>query len=173
MDKIIREFQDKDRIILDLRFSPGGYDEAALAIAGYFTDQKYLAYKKQTYNNGTFTELQSVYVNPEKEYYKGELIILTSGYTISAAEVLLRDIMANPNRKVTVIGEKTAGYYSDAIPKVLPGGIEFSMSVERYYWYDGAMLEGIGFEPQVEIPFDFKAVQEGKDPVLEYILKNK
>ncbi len=172
MNRVIREFQDMDKIILDLRFSPGGYDEAALTIAGYFTDKEYLTYKKQTYHHGVFTDLQSVYVKPEKEYYKGELIILTSGYTISAAETLIRDILANPNREVTVIGEKTAGYYSDAIPKVLPGGIEFTMSMERYYWYDNTMLEGRGIEPQMVIPFDYEAIQEGKDPVLDYVLEN-
>lgn len=172
MDRIINEFANKKTIVIDMRFSPGGFDEAALAIAGYFTTEEYLTYQKQAYNNGTFTEPQSIYVKPSKENYSGNVVILTSGRTISAAEIFIRNMLANPNEKVTIIGEKTAGYYSDAIPKKLTGGFEFTMSTERYIWYDGTVMEGKGIEPEVEIPFSSAALKEGKDLTLDWILEN-
>jgi C-terminal processing protease CtpA/Prc len=170
MNRIIREFKDKDTLVIDLRFSPGGYDETALAIAGYFTDNAYLAYQKQAYDKGDYTSVQNIYVKSRDEYFPGNVILLTSGYTISAAETLGRDILANPLGKVTVVGETTAGYYSDAIPKLLPGGIEYTFSMERYYWFDGTMLEGNGIEPNIEIPFDINAVKDGKDPAIDWVL---
>lgn len=170
MDKIIKEFQDKKSIVIDLRFCSGGYDEASLLLAGYFTKEQYLAHKKQAYDNGSYTELQNIYVKPMDITYDGEIIILTSGYTISAGESYARAMLANKKNSITVIGETTAGYYSDAIPKFLPGGFSFNMSVERYYWYDDTMLEGKGIEPDIEIPFNLEKVQEGKDPVLDCVI---
>lgn len=171
MEKILKEFADKKTIVIDMRFCSGGYDEASLLIAGYFTKNEYPAYSKQAYNNGIFTPLQKVSVKPNELYYNGNVIIITSGYTISAGETLIRNLLANPEQKITVIGETTAGYYSDAIPMMLPDGFEYSLSTERFYWYDGTMLEGKGIVPDVEIPFDLKAVKQGKDKTLDWILQ--
>ncbi len=172
MDKIIKQFESKKTIVIDLRFCGGGFDEASLLIAGYFTQDRYLSYKKQAYYKGTFTELQDIYVNPSKLYYQGDIVILTSGYTISAGETLIRSMLANPKNKITIVGEKTAGYYSDSIPKVLPGGFSFGMSTERFYWYEDTMLEGKGIVPEVEIPVDIKDAEKGIDKALDWVLKN-
>ena len=137
---------------------------------GYFTGQEYPAYSKQAYNNGNFTSLQEAYVKPGNSYYGGNVIIITSGYTVSAGESLIHDMLANPGNKITVIGETTAGYYSDAIPMMLPDGFDYSLSAERYCWYDGTMLEGKGIVPDVEIPFDPEAVRQGRDNALDWIL---
>ncbi len=173
MEKILKDFADKKTIVIDMRFCSGGYDEAALLIAGYFTKQEYPTYTKQAYDNGMFTPLQNVSVKPNKLNYDGNVIIITSGYTISAGETFIRDMLANPEQKITVIGETTAGYYSDAIPFILPDGFEYSMSTERFFWYDGTMLEGKGIAPNVAIPFDLEALKQGKDEALDWILNNK
>jgi carboxyl-terminal processing protease len=173
MEKILKEFAHKKTIVIDMRFCNGGFDETALLIAGYFTKNEYPAYSKQAYDKGIFTPLQKVSVKPNKLNYSGNVIIITSGYTISAGELLIRNMLANPEHKITVIGETTAGYYSDAIPKILPDGFEYSMSTERYYWYDGTMLEGKGIVPDIAIPFDLEAVKQGKDKILDWILQNK
>ena len=172
MDKIIKKFQNKDTIVIDLRFCEGGFDEASLLIAGYFAPERYLAYKKHAYDKGEYTELQSIYVEPMGITYNGEVIIITNGYTISAGETFARAMLANKNNSITVIGEATAGYYSDTIPLYIPGDYSFAMSTERYYWYDDTLLEGKGVVPDIEIPYSYKAVQMGKDPALEWILDN-
>jgi C-terminal processing protease CtpA/Prc len=172
MDKIIKKFQNKDTIVIDLRFCEGGFDETSLLIAGYFAPERYLAYKKHAYDKGEYTELQSIYVEPMGITYNGEVIIITNGYTISAGETFARAMLANKNNSITVIGEATAGYYSDTIPLYIPGDYSFAMSTERYYWYDDTLLEGKGVVPDIEIPYSYKAVQMGKDPALEWILDN-
>jgi carboxyl-terminal processing protease len=173
MEKIMKEFADKRTIVIDMRFCNGGYDEAALLIAGYFANKEYPAYAKQAYNNGIFTPLQRVSVYPNTLNCNGNVIIITSGYTISAGEIFIRSMLANPEHNVTVIGEATAGYYSDAIPMILPDGFEYSLSTERYFWYDSTMIEGKGIEPNVEISFDLQAVKLGKDKALDWILQNQ
>lgn len=172
MNKIIQEFQDKETIVIDLRLCSGGFDEASLLIAGYFTPERYLAYKKHAYNNGEYTELQSIYVEPMDITFNGRIVIITSGYTISAGETFLRAMLANENKNITIIGERTAGYYSDAIPMFLPEGFNYTMSTEPYYWYDDTLLEGKGIVPDIEIIFDLDSLKAGKDPTLDWILDN-
>lgn len=172
MDRIIKQFENKKTIVIDLRFCGGGFDEASLLIAGYFTQDRYLSYKKQAYFKGTFTDLQDIYVNPNKLNYEGDIVILTSSYTISAGETLIRSMLANPNNKITIVGEQTAGFYSDSIPKVLPGGFSFGMSTERYYWYEDTMIEGKGIAPEVEIPINIQDADKGIDKALDWVLEN-
>ena len=171
MDKIIMDFKDKDTIVIDLRLCSGGFDEASLVIAGYFTKEKHPAYKKQVYYNGKYTELQSIYVEPMNRTYDRDLVIITSGYTISAGETFVQAMLAKKEKNITIIGEATAGYYSDAIPMFLPGGFSFTMSTERYYLHDGAMPEGKGIVPDVHIPFNLSAFEEGRDQALDWILE--
>lgn len=173
MDKIIKEFQNKETIVIDLRLCSGGFDEASLLIAGYFSPEKYLAYKKHAYKKSEYTELQSIYVEPMDITYNGRVVVITSGYTISAGETLLRAMLANENNNITIIGERTAGYYSDAIPMFLPDKFNYSMSTESYYWYDDTLLEGKGIIPDIEINYDFLSLREGKDPTLDWILENR
>lgn len=172
LDKIIKGFKDKETIVIDLRFNCGGYDAASLMTCGYFTEKPYLAYQKQTYYKGEYTQLQDIYVYPNEVYYGGNIILLTSEYTISAAETFARAMIANPNNTIQILGETTAGFYSDAIPKIIPGGFEFAMSTERYYSSEGEALEGKGIEPDVIIPITIEDANNGIDAVLEYILEN-
>ncbi|MFW6263534.1 MAG: hypothetical protein ACOC34_05830 [Thermotogota bacterium] len=51
-------------VILD---GSGGFDAASLCIAGYFTNKKYLAYKKQAFTKSEYAPLQEVYVNPKSK----------------------------------------------------------------------------------------------------------
>ena len=175
MDQIISEFNEKGikKIAMELRFNNGGFDAASLCIAGYFTNKKYLAYKKQAFTKGEYTPLQEVYVKPQSITYEGEVYILTSGITISAAETFLRGMLANPEHRVTIVGERTAGFYSDAIPRSLPDGFSYSLSNEVYYWYNDEMVEGQGIVPDVIIPVSMEAVNEGTENALEWILGNK
>lgn len=171
MDKIMKQLLNKRTLVVDLRFCGGGYDEASLMIAGYFTQDSYLAYQKQAYYKGKYTTLQDIYVKPGKLDYKGNVVVLTSGYTISAGETLLRALLANPDQRIELVGEETAGYYSDSIPKLLPGDFCIGMSTERYFGADGLMLEGKGVIPDIVIPINADDTEQGKDKALDYVLE--
>ena len=82
-------------------------------------------------------------------------------------------MLANPEHRVTIVGERTAGFYSDAIPRSLPDGFSYSLSNEVYYWYNDEMVEGQGIVPDVIIPVSMEAVNEGTENALEWILGNK
>jgi hypothetical protein len=169
-NRIIKEFQDRKTIVIDIRFNGGGFDAASLAINGYFTQTPYLAYQKQAFYKGGYTEPQSIYVQPNDLYYEGDIILLTSKYTVSAAENFARTLVANPSGKVMVVGEGTKGFYSDCIPRKIKKGWYFGLSNERYLSGDGNLFEGTCVEPDVAIPVQYSDVQKGIDPALEWIL---
>lgn len=171
LDKIMKQLQNTKTLVIDLRFCGGGYDEASLMIAGYFTQNPYLAYHKQAYYKGEYTPLQDIYVKPCELNYNGNVVVLTSGYTVSAGENLLQALLANPDQKIELVGEETAGYYSDSIPKLLPGGFCVGMSNERYFGANDTMLEGKGFIPDVVIPLNVDDTEQGKDKAMDYVLE--
>jgi C-terminal processing protease CtpA/Prc len=170
MDKIMKQFKNKETIVFDLRFNSGGYDSVGLMIASYFTKDTYEAYGKQAYYKGEYTPLQSIKVKPADMYYGGKVILLTSKYTISAAETFVQDMIANPNLDITVIGEESAGFYSDSIPKKLGDDFWVSMSNECYYTSNGKALEGQGSTPDVKLPINYEDAKNGQDKALEWIV---
>ncbi len=104
-------------------------------------------------------------------FFSGEVIALTSGYTISAAETFLQAMAANPNNKLTIVGEKTAGFYSDALKRSLPSDFSYALSNELYYDHNNILLEGHGIDPQVNIPLSMSSIDEGRDDAYDWLLK--
>jgi hypothetical protein len=170
-NKIISDFQDKKTLVVDIRFNSGGFDAASLAISGYFTQTPYLAYKKQAFYKGSFTEPREIYVYPADLYYAGDIILLTSKYTVSAAETFAQALVANPGRKIIVAGEETKGFYSDCFPRKIKKDWYFGLSNERYLSANDAVLEGTSVKPDVPVQVRYSDVQKGIDPVIEWILQ--
>lgn len=175
MDAIMSDYAKKgiSAVVIDLRFNGGGYDEASLCVAGYFAQERYLAYQKQAYYKDDYTALQSMYVEPADYVFDQDVYVLTSPYTISAAETFLRAMLANPSHRVTVVGETTAGNYSDAFERVLPfhdSDIRYTFSNERYFDAQGNALEGCGAIPDVLIPVSVESARKGHDDALDYVM---
>lgn len=173
LNQVIPDLQDMRILVIDIRFNSGGFDAASLAIAGYFTKTPYLAYKKQAYYKGTYTKPQEVYVYPEKIYYDGDIILLTSKFSVSAAETFARALVANPERKVLVLGEETKGFYSDCIPRITKKNWYFGLSNERYLSGNDTAFEGTSVNPDVYLPVQYSDVQKEIDPAIEWILEHK
>ena len=93
-----------NRLIIDLRFNPGGLLNAAVEISDYFLDKdKIIVSTKGRGESAKETIFKAV--NPQ--LYSGEIIILVNRGSASASEILsgaLRD-----NRRAILVGEKTFG----------------------------------------------------------------
>jgi carboxyl-terminal processing protease len=166
IDQVIEALANQKAIIIDLRNNEGGLDTIARLFAGRFADQKRLAYSKQARNGSGYTQLTDYYVEPQgPRQYHGKVIVLTSRNTVSAGEILVMCLKVLPN--VTVIGEATNGCHSDALSWALPNGFNIGLANERYYAADHQIYEKIGLQPDVFIPYDFDAVLQGKDHIME------
>ncbi len=159
-------FKDAKGIIADIRFNPGGDDQTSLAYAGAFTDQPVAAFSKVTKTLDGFTKPHRVMTQPNGNVYLSQpVILLTSGYSISAAEIFTMAMRELP--QVTVIGQATSGAHSDVLSRNLPNGWEFGFSHQVYKTPDGTVYEGPGIPPDIEREFDVDGFGAGRDTMLE------
>jgi carboxyl-terminal processing protease len=151
-------------VIIDLRGNPGGIGAMAMGMTGFLIskpDQKL-----------GMMYLRSLPVRfvifPRAEVYDGPVAVLVDGFTASTSEILaggLQDL-----KRARIFGQRTAGAALPSQIEKLPNGDGFQYAVANYISEGGRQLEGNGVTPDVEVPFDRKALSEGRDPVLEAAL---
>lgn len=153
LDAAVADLTEFDDLVVDMRFNVGGWEDLALAAAGYFTDEPVDAYRKWPHAQPD-PFVQTVTVQPAAVAFDGDVAVLVSPITASAAETFLLDIIAATGGDATLVGAASAGEFSDAIDWVLPDGIEFTMSMEQYTTIDDVSYEAVGVPVDVEAPFD-------------------
>lgn len=167
IDNILKDLRNAKAIIVDIRTNGGGLDSISMEIANRFADKKRLGFTKKARLGDGFTETQNLEVFPEGEFqYTGPVVLLTSPFSASAAEIFTMCMMALPH--VTTMGAPTMGILSDVLGKKLPNGWEIGLSNEVYIACDGNLYENIGIPPKELIPvniFDVYAMDH--DPILE------
>lgn len=165
MDRIVAEFGALETVIIDVRINFGGSDAVSLALASRFADEKRLVTTKQARDGDGFTASQEFYVEPGgPQQFTKDIIVLTSRLTVSAGEtfVLAMDVLPY----VTMIGDNTAGAYSDVLMRALPNGWQFGLSNEVYTTVDGEVYEKVGNPPDIVAPFDPDHMRIGTDTIL-------
>lgn len=147
MKLIYNDIKNTKTCIIDVRFNGGGFDQIGLEILSYFTNEKTIAFSKKARFGKGFTKPQTIYTEPNGMNYKGNLYILTSPETASAAETF---VIASQNiENVYRVGSNTEGVLSDVLSKELPNGWEYGLSNEIYENADGKCYEKMG------IPSDY------------------
>jgi C-terminal processing protease CtpA/Prc len=169
LDKILKEMNSTEGLIIDLRFNSGGIDNFSFKVAGRFTNEKYLGHYKQKRIEGDsliFSELKPCFVKPKGNYsYKKPVTVLTNDVTVSAADVLTLILKVLP--QVMIMGENTNGSFSDISWKKLPNGWRFSLSKERYFSADKVNYEGIGVPVDIEVLNTRNDIELKSDSVLK------
>lgn len=171
MNVFIPIIKQSDGLIIDLRFSMGGSDLVSNKVLSYLIGKKLLIGGKQFKTPGGFSDLQKIIISPSKTInYTGNIVVLFSQRTPSAAEVFLLGLQAR--EKVTFIGERSYGAFSDALPKALPNGWGITLSNERYLNFQGENYENIGLPVDHEFEFlNIKNIESGFDAQLNEAIK--
>jgi hypothetical protein len=170
MQRVLADIGELPNLVVDLRSNGGGYDGVALRFAAYLMDRKRLAFTKSARHGNGFTGKQTIHVTPAGETYRGNLFVLTSELTASAAEIFVLSLLQHP--RLTLIGEPTHGILSDTLERHLPNGWHLTLSNEIYRAYDGEVYEDVGIPPHIRLHYlGRKGREEGKDPMLERVLK--
>ncbi len=149
--RILTALKDTKACIIDLRFNSGGYDQVGLAFMSHFIDQSYEVFTKKRTFNGSFAGQQTINITPAEDPYLKPVFILTSPYTVSAAETTLLATMNFPN--FSRVGSATNGAMSDMLFKELPNGWMYSLSNEVYESMTQQSYEVTGIPPTYEIPY--------------------
>jgi carboxyl-terminal processing protease len=165
IDSIVKQIQFVKYCIIDIRFNGGGLDEAGLSVLSHFIKKRIKVFtKKARFENG-FTREQNIFINPDENYFDGNLFILTSHQTASAAEVFLLASMNLP--KTISIGSNTEGIFSDVLSKKLPNGWDYGLSNEIYLSTKGISYEEIGIPADYNINYNLNAIDFYNDLIEE------
>ncbi len=151
LNNVMKDLNNTNAIILDVRFNGGGKDEVALDIMKRFNPQKHKVFsKKANYKKGYSSANYIMLENSENAYLK-PVYLLTSQQSASATEIMILSSLGLSH--VTRIGSRTEGVFSDVLDKVLPNGWEFGLSNEVYLDNDGNNYEGKGISPHIDLEY--------------------
>jgi|AntRauTorckE6833_2_1112554.scaffolds.fasta_scaffold04085_7 C-terminal processing protease CtpA/Prc len=163
LDSVLTSLKGAKAYILDIRFNGGGKDGAALAILNHFTSKRTKAFTKKAKTENGFTPKQDLFLHPTEKNFTGEVILLTSHQTASAAEILTLSSIALPN--ITRIGSNTEGIFSSTLDKQLPNGWKYELSNEVYEDINSKNYEGIGIPAHHTIEYS-----KNKDNFFEQLI---
>ena len=171
--EVLEVLGDAKGIVVDIRGGYGGEDIGARTIASYFADRRRLFMTNRVKNGpekDDFTEPNEWHVAPRGETpYTKPIVLLTNRQTLSAREVFQLAMMTFPH--VTVMGDTTAGGFSNNILRELPNGWAYSMSIGDWRAADGTNYEGRGIPPQILIQNQREDLLLGKDQALEQAIR--
>lgn len=172
---VLKKLKKTKAIIFDVRNYPNG---TMYAISN-FLNPKNVPFVKFTVPDMTYPGLikfEPEYIcgKPNKNYYKGKVVLLFDENTQSHAEFTIMALQTAPD--VTCIGSQTAGADGNVSKFKFPGGYETRMSGIGVYYPDWTETQRIGMVPDIEVKPTIEGIRMGKDEVLdkaiEYIQKN-
>jgi carboxyl-terminal processing protease len=152
-------------IIIDLRGNSGGETEAGLDLAGMLVEKETTHSIIQT-RKGDY----QYKVKPEKNPYRGPVVILLDEESGSESEELTAGLQEVG--RVVVVGKRSRGEDMDATFQELPMdsiGLLYPIGLPRTP--KGAVIEGRGVIPDVEVNLTRAELLEGKDSQLETAIR--
>ena len=152
--------QNPAGLVLDLRNNPGGYLNAAVAIASEFIDHGVITSEKNS--NGTITPYNATTGGLATSI---PLVVLVNGNSASASEILSGAIQDDGRGKL--VGELTYG--KGSVQEYFPlsdGGLA-RITVAKWLTPSGRAIDKIGLTPDQVVPITQADVNAGLDPQLD------
>lgn len=168
LDRLLGELSELEGLIIDIRGNPGGEDAIAYAIANRFVALQQEGHHKWTKTgpaNDSFGDRETWMLEPEgATQFTAPIVLLTNGAAYSAADVFALAMTQIPH--VTLIGEPTAGVFSDMLERELPNGWSYTMSHQSYCAPNGECYEGVGVPVDQSVQNTPEDLATGRDSVL-------
>lgn len=169
MDEVLSALENTTGLIIDVRGGYGGEDLAGQYIASRFADEQKV-YMKTRVKSGPgpddLTSFETWEIKPEGSFqYQKPIVVLTHRFTISARETFCLAMKTLP--QVTIVGDTTAGAFSNQINRELPNGWGYSLSIGEWLDADFQSHEGLGIVPDVLVENKKSDLLLGKDEAVE------
>src|SRR5262245_7309209 len=156
----LREFKDAPGIIFDLRGNVGGIGGLAPGIVGLIeTRQTSLGASRMRSGQ------MKLAVFPQAQPYTGPVAVLIDGGSGSTTEIFAAGLQEL--RRAVIVGERSAGAVLPSDMVKLPTGVIFQYAFADFRTPSGALLEGRGVAPDVEVKLTRASLLAGRDAQLE------
>jgi carboxyl-terminal processing protease len=175
VEEALKSFNKKgiEKVIVDLRYNPGGLLDKAIKITDYFLEKDQLVVStKGREGTANVSEFRSE-MDP---LYKGKLIVLVNNGSASASEIFSGAIKDNKRGKL--LGTKTFGKGSVQKFFNLNENIGVTLTIAKYYTPSGISIHGKGIVPDYVVKAEEISKEDSeiikniyKDKILEVFIK--
>lgn len=159
----LRTLKDAPGIVLDLRGNRGGLLGLVYGLGGLLETRPVSFGVMRT--RAGWHDLGIV---PQKNGYRGRLVVLIDAETQSAAEIFAGGVQASG--RAVVVGQRSAGATLPSAAKELPTGAILQYAFADFVGGDGRLIEGVGIEPNLPVKLTRRRLLAGRDPQLEAAL---
>jgi carboxyl-terminal processing protease len=159
----LRSMKDAPGIVLDLRGNRGGLLGLVYGLGGLLETRPVSFGVMRT--RAGWHDLGIV---PQKNGYRGQLVVLIDAETQSAAEIFAGGVQASG--RAVVVGQRSAGATLPSAAKELPTGAILQYAFADFVGGDGRLIEGAGVEPNLSVKLTRRRLLAGRDPQLEAAL---
>jgi carboxyl-terminal processing protease len=108
---------------------------------------------------------QNFAVFPQAGAYLGPVVVLIDEMSASTSEIFASGMQSLG--RATVVGERSAGAALPSLFEKLPTGAMFQYAVGDFRTPKGALIEGRGVTPDIEVKLTREALLSGSDRQLE------
>lgn len=173
LDRITKDFNSLDGLIIDIRENPGGDDSTVIAIVNRFCDRKRIAFHRKTKigpGDADFKPVKSWHMTPQgPAQFTGPIVLLSCDSVFSGGEVFALAMKQLPH--VTIIGDDTNGIFSYQLEKKLPNGWRYRLSYQVYFSADMICYEGRGVPVDISLLNRKSDIENGVDPLIARALE--
>ena len=158
IDRELDRLLDTRALVIDVQDNTGGNSDVLFAALGRLLPQRTLFGRGLWLYFGPFTFQGPRYVEPREPCYHGELVVLTSAQTCSAAEWFARTLQREG--RATIVGERTVGAEAGTRDVKGPDGSSLTFGWRWITDRDGRGLQDVGVIPQVDVSLSIERVRE-------------
>lgn len=159
----LRSMQDAPGLVIDLRGNRGGLLGLVYGLGGLL-ETRPVSFGVMRTRAGW----HDLGVVPQKNGYRGQLVVLIDAETQSAAEMFAAGLQASG--RAVVVGQRSAGATLPSTARELPTGAILQYAFADFVGGDGRLIEGVGVEPTIPVRLSRRQLLAGRDPQLEAAL---
>lgn len=159
----LRSMKDAPGIVIDLRGNRGGLLGLIYGMGGLL-ETRPVSFGVMRTRAGW----HDLVVIPQKNVYRGRLVVLIDAETQSAAEIFAGGVQASG--RAVVVGQRSAGATLPSAAKELPTGAILQYAFADFVTANGTLIEGSGVTPNMNVRLNRRRLLAGRDPQLEAAL---